>query len=137
MAIKQISVFVENKTGSMVECTSLLAKAGIDLKAMSIAEEQEFGILRLIASDTYTAVTTLKDAGYVVNVKDVVVAEMIDQPGGAGDIIALLAENNISIKYMYAFAGKKSANLILRVDDPAKCENLLKQKGIKLIQESI
>ena len=134
MAVKQISVFVENKTGSLVQCTKLLSDEGVDLRAMSIADTRDFGILRIIANDTYKAVNVLKNNGFVVNMADVVGCIMEDKPGAVGELFAVLAENDIAIKYMYAFAGKKEAYAIFRVDDNALCEKLLTSKGVKLLE---
>lgn len=133
MAIKQLSIFVENKTGSLVKCTEVLAEAGVDLRAMSIADTRDFGILRIIVNDTYAAVTALKDNGFVVNMTDVVGCVMTDKPGAAGELFAALADAGIAIKYMYAFAGKNEAYAIIRVDDNTLCEKILLSKGIKLL----
>lgn len=133
MAIKQLSIFVENKTGSLVKATEVLAAAGVDLRAMSIADTRDFGILRIIVSDTYAAVTALKDNGFVVNMTDVVGCVMEDKPGAAGEMFAALAEAGIAIKYMYGFAGKNEAYAIIRVDDNTLCEKVLLSKGIKLL----
>lgn len=133
MAVKQLSIFVENKTGSLVKCTDLLAAAGVDLRAMSIADTRDFGIFRIIVNDTYKAVTTLKDNGYVVNMADVVGCVMPDKPGAACELFDALARRNIAIKYMYGFAGKNEAYAIFRVDDNALCEKVLIENGVKLL----
>ncbi|MCQ2509313.1 MAG: hypothetical protein MJ116_02445 [Lachnospiraceae bacterium] len=133
MAIKQLSIFVENKTGSLVKATEVLAEAGVDLRAMSIADTRDFGILRIIVNDTYAAVTALKDNGFVVNMTDVVGCVMADKPGAAGEMFAALSEAGIAIKYMYGFAGKTEAYAILRVDDNTLTEKILISKGIKLL----
>ena len=135
MAVKQLSIFVENKTGSMVECTKLLAAEGIDLRALCIADTEDYGIVRVIVSDTYKAVNVLKDNGFVVNVADVVGCIMEDKPGACAEIIEDLNEENIAIRYMYAFAGKEEAYVILRVDDNKSCESILRSKGVKLLKE--
>lgn len=137
MAIKQISTFVENKTGSLVECTKVLTEAGIDMRAMSIADTRDFGILRMIVSDTYGAACALKEANFVVSTTDVVGAIINDEPGGLAKLIAELAESEISIKYMYAFVGKSNAHayVVIRVDDTKACEKILREKGITVLTE--
>lgn len=131
MAIKQLSVFVENKQGKLAETVKMLAGAGINIRAMSIADTQDFGILRLIVSDTEAAKNILSDHS-LVTVTEVVAAEMKDEAGSLCTVLAVLDSAGVNIEYMYAFtaatAGK--AHVVLRVNDNAAAETILKENGI-------
>ncbi len=138
MSIRQISVFVENKQGSLVKITDVLARESIDLRAMSIADTQDFGILRLIVSDTDRAVEVLKRENCIVTVTNVVGARLRNEPGALATVVKVLSEGGINMEYMYAFNGATPhhAYMVLRVDDNEKVEELLLQKGIKSITEA-
>lgn len=138
MSIRQISVFVENKQGSLVKITDVLAKENIDLRAMSIADTQDFGILRLIVSDTDSAVEVLRRENCIVTVTDVVGARLRNEPGALATVVKVLSEGGINMEYMYAFNGATPhhAYMVLRVDDNEKVEKLLIEKGIKSITEA-
>lgn len=138
MSIRQISVFVENKQGSLVKITDVLSKENIDLRAMSIADTQDFGILRLIVSDTDAAVEVLKRENCIVTVTEVVGARLRNEPGSLATAIRVLSESGINMEYMYAFNGATPhhAYVVLRVDDNAKVEELLLASGIKTITEA-
>lgn len=138
MSIRQISVFVENKQGSLVKITDVLSKESIDLRAMSIADTQDFGILRLIVSDTDRAVEILKRENCIVTVTEVVGARLRNEPGALATVVKVLSDANINMEYMYAFNGATPhhAYVVLRVDDNAKVEELLLQSGIKSITEA-
>ncbi len=131
MAVKQIAIFVENQKGSLAEVTGLLAKSGIDIRAMSISETTDFGILRLIVDNTDAATAALAANGTVYTVTDVVAAEIPDVPGGIAEVIKLFSENDINIEYLYAFVGVsgKHAWVVLRVADNAKAEAVLTANG--------
>ncbi len=135
MAIKQLAVFVENKHGSLSEITDILAKANVDIRALSISETQDFGILRMIVNDLGAATATLKENGCVYTVTDVVGVSMPDVPGAMAGVIRILSENNINLEYVYAFLGvtHRSACVILRVEDNAKAEKLLEEGGYHVI----
>lgn len=137
MSIRQISVFVENKKGSLVSITETLASESIDLRAMSIADTQDFGILRLIVSDTDRAVDILRSKNCIVAVNEVVGVRLKNQPGALATVVKVLSENDINIEYMYAFNGSTPhhAYMVLRVDDNDKVAELLLEEGIKCITE--
>ena len=111
MSIKQISVFVENKPGSMCAMTAVLAEHNIDMRALSLAETKDFGIVRIIVDDVFDAATVLKDAGYVHSVTPVLGVSIPDTPGGLNKVLQILSDANINIEYMYAFLGGKSMPL--------------------------
>lgn len=137
MSIKQLSVFAENKPGAVAQITDVLSENSIDMRAMNIADTQDFGILRMIVSDTEKARLALKESRCVVSVTDVVCVEMPDRPGALGNIIKLLAENSVNIEYMYAFiaVSRNHAYVVFRVSDNAKTEALLTDNGLKLASE--
>ena len=135
MAIKQLSVFVENKEGKLREITDILAKAGIDIRALSIADTSEFGILRLIVRDPQKAKALLEKNGFVATINDVVGVEINDRPGGLAEIVRLFAERDINMEYMYAFLTRteNKAYLVVRVDDASEVENLLEYEKIRIL----
>lgn len=135
MAIKQLSVFVENKEGKLREITDILAKAGIDIRALSIADTSEFGILRLIVRDPQKAKALLEKNGFVATINDVVGVEINDRPGGLAEIVRLFAEIDINMEYMYAFLTRteNKAYLVVRVDDASEVENLLESEKIRIL----
>ena len=135
MTVKQISVFVENKPGQLAEFTKLLEKNNIDLRALSIADTQDFGILRVIVDDSYKTVCMLKEEGYVCSVTKVLAEEIPDRPGSLVKILNALGEGGVNLEYSYAFLSRKkdSAYMIFRVTDNAKAVEVLNQNGIKPI----
>lgn len=140
MAIKQLSVFVENKEGTLAVVTDAIAQCDIDIRAMSVADTQEFGIVRLIVNDFKTAKEKLNDKNLFVSATDVVGVAVDDKPGGMAKVVRLLADNNINLDYMYAFVtvAKAHACVVLRVDDNEAAEKVLTDNGVKLItQEEI
>lgn len=138
MSIRQISVFVENKQGSLVKITDVLARENIDLRAMSIADTQDFGILRLIVSDTDAALQVLRKENCIVTETQVVGARLRNEPGALATVVKVLSEGGINMEYMYAFNGATPhhAYMVLRVDDNEKVEELLLRNGIKSITEA-
>lgn len=138
MIIKQVSIFVENKTGSMAEVLDILGNNNIDLNALSIADTTDFGILRLIVSDPYKAEKILKENGMVVKLTDVIAVGIEDKPGSLSKILDILKNNAIEIDYMYAFIGKSNngALVILKLSDPAKATELLKSNSIQVVYAS-
>ena len=138
MSIKQISVFLENKSGSMLGMTRVLAEKKIDMRALSLAETSDFGIVRLITDDVYTASTVLKDAGYIYSVSSVLAVCIPDEAGGLNQVLEVLSEADINVEYMYAFLGSKSANqayMIFHVQDTKAASAALRSKGIKLVEQ--
>lgn len=133
MAIHQISVFLENRAGQLAEITALLAKNGIDLRAINIAETSDYGVLRLIASHEPEACRVLRENGFIFSSSDVIAVGVSDEPGGLSMLLQLLAKNSIDIQYMYSIFGQSNGmDMILRVADPAAVSSLLAANGIQL-----
>lgn len=137
MSIRQISVFVENKKGSLVTITDILAKENIDLRAMSIADTQDFGILRLIVSEPDKAIEVLKGNNCIVSENPVIGARLRNEPGALAAVVKVLSDNDINMEYMYAFNGATPhhAYVVLRVADNDKVTELLASQGIKCITQ--
>ena len=138
MAIKQLTVFVENKPGSLVSITETLSKHNINLRALSIAETEEFGILRLIVNDDATAEKILSEEGYLIKITDVVGVKIGDAPGKLSGALRILDENGINMEYLYAFMARteKHAYVVIRVENNAAAESALTSAGYKLITEA-
>ena len=138
MAIKQLTVFVQNKKGTVVSVTDILSKNNVNLRALSIAETQDFGILRLIVNDEKAAEAVLAENGYVIKVIDVVGVKIGDAPGKLTEALAVLDKADINVEYMYAFMARteKHAYVVLRVEDNAEAEASLVAAGFKMISEA-
>lgn len=134
MTVKQISVFVENKPGKLAELTGLLRQHDIDMRALSIAEAQDFGIVRIIVNDSYNTACVLKDAGYVMSITPVLAAAIDDKPGALDTILDILGEADINLEYTYAFLGrvKGKAYMIMRVSNVEAAVDALNGKGVRL-----
>jgi hypothetical protein len=135
MKVEQLSIFLENKTGRLAEVTHTLGKAGINIRALSLADTSEFGILRLIVDDHEKAKTILKEQGFTVGRTHVVAVQVDDRPGGLDDILQVLSENGINVEYMYAFVqtGSKNALLVLRFDKTDKALEVLTASKVPVI----
>ena len=135
MSVKQISVFLENRPGSLKELTAVLAENQIDMRAFSLAETSEFGIARVIVDDVDKTSAVLKESGFVHSVTPVVGVALSDTPGGLDSILRVLADAQVNIEYMYAFLGGKkgAAYMIFRVADDEKASAALAAKGIGLV----
>lgn len=133
MIIKQLSVFLENKQGRMCAAADLLAQNNINIRALSLADTSEFGILRLIVDKPEEGKKILSEAGIVVRVTDVLSLTMEDAPGGMLGVLRLLSENSIGVEYMYAFAGKNDgeAFMIIQTENPEAAENILQSGGFR------
>ena len=127
--IKQISVFVENKSGRLSDILNVIGKNGIDISALSIADTTDFGIVRMIVNDPDKAAEILKSNNLVVKVTDVIALAVADKPGGLAGEIEKLKNAGISIEYMYAFANGADAAAVLKSDDPARVIDILKGSG--------
>lgn len=127
MTIKQLSVFLENKTGRINEVTNILGKHSINMHAFSMAETTDFGILRLIVSEVDKAVEILRNADFAVMLTDVVCISMPNVAGSLSEVLENLAQNNIFIEYMYAFADGEKANVVIRPNDIDKCITILNE----------
>lgn len=136
MSIKQISVFLENQPGALNAMTGVLTEHGIDMRALSLAEASDFGIVRLIVDDVYKTTTVLKDAGYVHSLTAVLGVAIPDVPGGLNKLLQILTEANVNIEYMYAFLGRaERAYMIFRVQNEAAAASALKAAGIRLVEQ--
>lgn len=124
--IKQLSVFVQNEPGRMVKITEILQEAQINISALSLAETEEYGILRMIVSDIDKAAGVLKDSGYKVKVIDVICLITPDVPGALNEKLRLLAAEGIDVIYMYGYSSDGKARLILKTSDPRRATELLK-----------
>ncbi len=136
MIIKQISIFMENTTGRLADITSLLAKAGINLRAISIADTTDFGILRMVADQPDEAIRLLKEAGFTARETDVIGVEVPDHPGELARIMALFRDAGVGIEYLYASLEHKAdqAVIVLKVDDIQSGLNMLEKNGFATIQ---
>ncbi|MBR2185848.1 MAG: ACT domain-containing protein [Lachnospiraceae bacterium] len=138
MSIKQISVFMENKPGTLEEMTDVLAKNNIDMRAISVAEAEDFGIARLIVDDVYETATVLKDAGFVNKLSEVLAVETPDTPGGLNKVLKTLSAAQVNLDYMYAFLGGKDVDkafLIMKVAHIDRAESTLKVSGFNLVDQ--
>ncbi len=138
MAIKQLTVFVQNTKGSIATVTDILAKNDINIRALSIAETEDFGILRLIVNDENAAEKVLLEQGYLIKVVDVVGVKIGDAPGKLTAALDVLDKADINVEYLYAFMARteKHAYVVLRVEDNASAEESLTNAGFKLITEA-
>ena len=138
MAIKQLTVFVQNKKGTVVSVTDILSKNDINLRALSIAETQDFGILRLIVNDEKKAEKVLAENGYLIKVIDVVGVKISDKPGKLTEALDVLDKADINVEYLYAFMARteKHAYVVLRVENNDVAEAALTDAGFKMISEA-
>ena len=131
MRIQQVSVFVGNETGRLVDMLAPLAKSGVSIRALSVADSADFGIVRLVVSDTEKAVKALHDAGFTLRVNEVLSYELPDSPGGLLEKVARpLAQAGINLEYFYAFVKSQTgkATIVLKVSDPDRAEAVLARK---------
>ena len=138
MKIHQLSLFLENKPGQMIGPCRLLAGAGVNIRTLTLADTEQFGILRLIVSDWQAALRLLKDAGYVVNVTEVVAVEVADRPGGLAEVLEVLQQSGANIEYMYAFTfGRENrAVLLFRFDKPDAAIQRLQAAGVSVVESA-
>lgn len=138
MTLKQLTVFVQNEKGAVVSVTDILSRSNVNLRALSIAETKDFGILRLIVNDVETAQTVLSENGYLIKVIDVLGVKIGDAPGKLTEALAVLDRANINVEYLYAFMARteKHAYVVLRVEDNAVAQTALTDAGFKLISET-
>ncbi|MBQ7260614.1 MAG: ACT domain-containing protein [Lachnospiraceae bacterium] len=138
MSIKQISVFLENRPGTLRKLTGVLAENKIDLRALSLAETKDFGIARIVVDDIFTAMNVLKEADFVASLTPVLAVEVPDEPGGLDKLLNIFSEAEVNIEYMYAFLGGKDAKhayMILRVSDSEAGEVKLAGPGLRLLRQ--
>ena len=138
MSVKQISIFIENQPGKLAEATRFIADNGINLRALSIADTREFGILRIICDEPEVSAEKLKKGGYVTNVAEVIAVGIKDAPGSMATILEIIAKAGVSVEYTYAFLATRinGAFMIFRVDDNAKATEALAAEGIKMVSQS-
>lgn len=133
MKVIQISIFLENTGGRIAEATAILAKAGINIRAMSLADTTDFGVLRLIVNDVDKAEKALKDEGFTVGKTNVVAVEVEDKPGGLNSILQSLAQADINVEYIYALLKEgQNAVMIFRFDNTDNALRILTEKGIRI-----
>ena len=132
MILEQVSVFVENKPGALSEITTSLAAAGIDLKAFTVADKSEFGVLRFLADSPDKALDLLKRDGWIASITPVVSVQMTDKPGSLAKVLKMFADKDIQVAYLYAFVAQEEgrAYVVFRVEDPEGAEKLLEASGI-------
>ena len=138
MSIKQLTVFVENRQGTMVSVTETLAKHNVNIRALSIAETEDFGILRLIVNNEDTAVKILSEEGYLIKITDVIGVKIGDEPGKLSAALGVLDKAGINLEYLYAFMSRteKHAYVVLRVEDNAAAEAELEGAGFHLVTDA-
>ena len=137
MIIKQLSVFLENKTGRLNEVTQILGNAGINMSAFSVADTSEFGILRMIVSDPEKALSILKEAEFSVRLTDVVCLNSPNEPGALARALNILSGENVFIEYLYAYSmDNKSANIVLKPDNIQRCIEVLQAHKLELVSAS-
>ena len=140
MSIKQISVFLENKPGKLSEMTALLAANNIDMRALSLAETNDFGIARIIVDDIYEAANVLRNASFISKFSHVLAFAVPDEPGGLNKLLTCFTEAGINIEYMYsclAGAENKKAYMIFRVSDTSEAEAVLADRGVKALDAEL
>lgn len=135
MKVEQISIFIENKSGRLAEVSSILGNSGVNIRALSLADTSDFGILRLIVNDREKAINVLKEKGFTVSKTEVVAVEVPDQPGGLAKILYALDAESINVEYMYAFVERCGTNavIIFRFDETDKAIVALRQKGFNIL----
>ncbi|MBI4619609.1 MAG: ACT domain-containing protein [Desulfobacterales bacterium] len=136
MKIDQISVFLENKSGRLAKVTRVLGEAGINIRALSLADTTDFGILRLIVNDSQKAREVLKENGFTVGKTEVVAVEVEDKPGGLASILGVLSDHDINVEYMYAFVERSGENAIIicRFDETDKAIDVLQKNNIAILK---
>jgi hypothetical protein len=134
MIVQQLSVFVENRPGKLVDVIEALGRAGIDLRALSIAETADYGILRVIVNKPDEATKLLQDGGYIVKLTEVLAVSIDDTPGSLGKVLRILSDGGVSVEYTYAFVGHGAdrAFVVIRVEDMQKAVGILTEKGVAI-----
>ena len=135
MTIHQISIFIENRSGTMIKVLEVLKQAGIDLIASTVADTTEYGIYRIICSEPLRAHEELQKAGIVVTISEVFALELDNKPGRAADAVRIFSEAGINLSYMYSFLLNGKGILIFRTDDNDKAKAVIQEKGLKYIEE--
>ena len=139
MSIHQISVFLENRTGQLAQITKLLADEHVDIRAISIAETTDYGLVRMIVSDVQKASSILLESGSILSMTPVYAVEVPDRPAGLSELLEVLAENHVDVEYMYSLFTRKDniAYMILRISDEKNFLNVIQSSSIKLASNEI
>lgn len=139
MNITQISVFLENRKGRLADVCNLFGDNAINIRALTIAETESFGVMRLVVDKPSAAMQLLKEKGFTANLTNVVAVEVEDTPGGLARILEVIYANEINIEYMYGFIEKSSdqALMVFRFDNPEAAANVLTDKGIKVVSKDV
>ena len=135
MSVKQVSVFLENKVGRLAEVTRVLGERKVNIRALSIADTTEFGILRMILSRPDQARDIIEEAGFTVSETEVIVVEVPDQPGGLAEVLASLRDARINVEYLYAFVAPRGENalVVMKVENVKQALGLLEEKKVKIL----
>jgi hypothetical protein len=133
MLIKQLSIFLENKKGRFTEVTTLLGDAGINMTAFTVAENSDFGIVRLIVSDAEKAKDVLRENKYAVSVTDVICLQMSNEPGALSKVMKIIAQADIFVEYMYAFSFGEGAVVVIRPDNLEKALSVLAENKVEML----
>jgi hypothetical protein len=135
MSVKQISIFLENKPGTLKSMTAVLAAHDINIRALSLSDTKDFGIVRMLVNDVYVATNVLKEEGFIASLTPVLVFEISDETGGLDKLLAHFDAAKVNIEYMYAFSGKNAAYMIFRVNDTRHAEAALLTKGLHSLEQ--
>ena len=137
MAVKQISIFVENKEGRIKKAIDTLAKQNINIRALSIADTTKYGILRLIVSDNKKAINALEEGGFIVKENEVIILAVPDEPNGLNSTLAVFDEKGINLEYLYAFVSSKTdeAIVVMRLENMEKAIEALNNSNVKILDE--
>jgi len=138
MKITQISVFLENRKGRLFQVCSLLGDNEINIRALTVAETESFGVLRIVVDKPDMAVKLLHENGFVANFTDVIAVEVSDEPGGLAEVLKVFADNDVNVEYMYGFVEKFSdqALLVFRFEDTERAGNILAKNKIKIVTQA-
>ena len=136
MKVEQISIFIENKSGRLAEVSGILGQAGINIRALSLADTSDFGILRLIVDNSEKALAVLREHNFTVSKTDVIGVEVPDSPGGLSSILQILDKSQVNVEYMYAFVERSGGNavIIFRFDDVDEAISALTDNGVKILK---
>lgn len=137
MTVKQISVFIENKEGRMKKAINTLANAGINIRALSIADTTKYGILRLIVSDNIKAMQSLEKDGFIVRENDVIIIGVPDEPNGLNSTLEIFDNKKINLEYLYAFVSNKTdeAIVVMRLENMDEAIKILKESNVNILEE--
>ncbi|MBO6179120.1 MAG: ACT domain-containing protein [Selenomonadaceae bacterium] len=135
MSAKQISVFLENKPGTLKKMTAALSEAKINIRALSVVDTRDFGIVRMLVNDTFNATSVLNEAGFITSLKKVLIYEIHDEAGSLDSVLEKFEDLNINIEYMYAFAGKNGAYMVFRVAKAEEAEAFLRKNGLHSLSD--